>query len=88
MKDLEKDEIDLLESIEAGEWKSVGNIESYKLAAKNHFKKDKRISLRISEHDLKSVQKKAVMEGMPYQTLITSLIHKYLTGRLVEVDFK
>ena len=82
----DKEENELIASLDAGEWVSEGNIESYKLAAKNHFKKDQRISLRISEHDLKSVQKKAVIEGLPYQTLITSLIHKYLTGRLVEVD--
>lgn len=86
MKDLEKEEIELLETIEAGEWRSVDNLERYKLAAKNHFKKGQRISLRISEHDLKSVQKKAISEGLPYQTLITSLIHKYLTGKLVEVN--
>ena len=86
MNILSEEEKDLLTSIEAGEWTSEGNIESYKLAAKNHFRKDQRISLRISEHDLKSVQKKAALEGMPYQTLITSLIHKYLTGRLVELN--
>ncbi len=86
MSNLNKEENQLLASIEAGEWVSEGNVESYKLAAKNHFKKDQRISLRISEHDLKSVQKKAISEGLPYQTLITSLIHKYLTGKLVEVN--
>lgn len=81
---LDKEEDELLASIEAGEWISEVNLEKYKLAAKNHFKKDQRISLRINEHDLKSVQKKALKEGMPYQTLITSVLHKYLTGQLVE----
>lgn len=83
---LNEEEDDLLKSIENGEWSSIGGTNTYKVAAKNHFKKDQRISLRISEHDLKSVQKKAITEGLPYQTLITSLIHKYVTGKLVEVN--
>jgi predicted DNA binding CopG/RHH family protein len=85
MSNINKEEAELLASLEAGEWVSNGGTESYQIAAKNHFKKDQRVSLRISEHDLKSVQKRAIIEGMPYQTLITSLIHKYVTGRLVEV---
>ena len=81
---LDKEESTLLDAIENGEWISVDKPKTYQLAAKNHFKKDQRISIRISEFDLKSVQKQAALEGMPYRTLITSPIHKYLTGRLVE----
>ena len=84
MKSLDKEENDLLESIEKGEWVSESKIETYELAAKNYFKKNQKISLRINEHDLKSVQKKAALAGIPYQTLITSIIHKYVTGKMIE----
>ncbi|HLO42857.1 MAG TPA: hypothetical protein VK175_00915 [Leadbetterella sp.] len=83
---LDKEELEILGEIENGEWKSSKeNLDGYKTSAENHFKKNERISIRISEFDLISVQKKAISEGMPYQTLITSLIHKYVTGKLVEV---
>jgi predicted DNA binding CopG/RHH family protein len=83
---LEEEEIEILNEIEKGEWLSNKNdLSQYKISAENHFKKNERISLRISEFDLKSIQKKAISQGMPYQTLITSLIHKYVTGQIVEV---
>jgi len=50
--------------------------------AKNTLKKDQRISIRISKQDLIGIQSKAVDEGIPYQTLVTSLVHKYVTGHL------
>jgi predicted DNA binding CopG/RHH family protein len=50
--------------------------------AKAQLKKNQRISLRISEHDLKGLQRRAFEDGIPYQTFITSILHKYLTGRL------
>lgn len=83
---LDKEEQDLLLSIENGEWETTKeDLGIYKKAAEEHFKKNQRISLRINEFDLKSVQKKAALEGIPYQTFITSLIHKYISGQLVEV---
>ena len=83
---LDKEELEILSEIEAGEWTSNKDLlTQYKASAENHFKKNERISIRISEFDLKSIQKKAISEGMPYQTLITSLIHKYVTGQIVEV---
>ena len=54
--------------------------------AKATFLKNKRINIRISQKDLESIQRKALEEGIPYQTLIASLIHKYITGKLVEKD--
>jgi predicted DNA binding CopG/RHH family protein len=76
----------ILSEIESGEWKSSKvSLDEYKASAENQFKKNERISIRISEFDLKSIQKRAISEGMPYQTLITSLIHKYVTGKLLEV---
>jgi predicted DNA binding CopG/RHH family protein len=54
--------------------------------AKATFRKNKRINIRISQKDLESVQRKALEEGIPYQTLISSLIHRYISGKLVEKD--
>lgn len=59
-------------------------MEKYFNYASNTLKKDKRVNIRMSEHDLEAIQRKAVQEGLPYQTLISSLIHKYTTGMLVE----
>jgi predicted DNA binding CopG/RHH family protein len=49
------------------------------------FRKDRRLNIRLSSKDLKAIQKRALAEGLPYQTLIASLLHKYATGRLKEV---
>lgn len=85
---LDKEEKALLRSVEKGEWKSVKNLDSqkkkYGLAAEQTLLKDKRINIRLSSQDLYGVQKRAIDEGIPYQTLIASVIHKYATGRLVE----
>lgn len=51
------------------------------------FKKDRRVNIRISSKDLAAIQKRAMMEGIPYQTLISSIFHKYLSGRLKEEGF-
>jgi len=82
---LDKEEKDILESYENDEWKSVSNesdIAKYKLAAKNTFKKEKRVNIRISKMDLELLQEKALIEGLPYQTLMSSVLHKFVTGRL------
>lgn len=82
------EELELLASYENEEWQSVKNIqeqqETYRSYARATFRKDKRINIRISEKDLMALQKRAIREGIPYQTLISSLLHKYLTGILVE----
>ena len=86
-KKLSQDEKEILESYESEEWISVMNssdVEGYKAAAKNTFKKDKRVNIRISEMDLELLQEKALIEGLPYQTLMSSVLHKFVTGRLVE----
>jgi predicted DNA binding CopG/RHH family protein len=59
-------------------------LESIKVAAVNTFKKDKRITLRLYEHDLDGIQKKAMELGIPYQTLISGIIHSYVEGDLVQ----
>ncbi len=84
---LTKEEKELLESYENDEWISVSNpsdIAKYKAAAKNTFKKDNRVNIRISEMDLELLQERALIEGLPYQTLMSSVLHKYVTGRLAE----
>ena len=85
---LTKKEKELLESVERGEWESVPNFEieakRYQEYAKVTFRKDKRINIRISEKDLTNLQKKALQEGLPYQTLISSILHKYITGQFKE----
>ena len=85
---LNREEKEILDSYESGEWKSVLNndekINSYVEIAKNTLRKDKRINIRISERDLHEIKRKAVSEGIPYQTLISSVLHKFLNGRFVE----
>jgi len=83
---IDEEERDLMESIEKDEWRSVKNIEKEKekaiAAARNTLKKDKRINLRLTQKDYHKIQVKSIEEGIPYQTLISSIIHKYLNGSL------
>ena len=84
---LNKEEKEILESYEKDEWVSVSkpaSIAKYKAAAKATFKKDKRVNIRISELDLELLQERAMIEGLPYQTLMSSVLHKYVTGRFAE----
>ena len=84
MSKLDKKEKELLDSFEKGEWKSRSNLSERKEELKNYaratIKKDKRVNIRISERDLKELQRIALREGLPYQTLISSILHKYVTG--------
>jgi len=83
---IDKEEKELMESIEQDELKPVKNMKQEKekaiIAARNTLKKDKRINLRLSEKDYHQIQIKAIEEGIPYQTFISSIIHKYLNGSL------
>ncbi|MEN8168125.1 MAG: antitoxin [Pseudomonadota bacterium] len=84
---LSQEEKEILESYENDEWVSVMNPADearYRATAKNTFKKDKRVNIRISEMDLELLHEKALIEGLPYQTLMSSVLHKYVTGRLVD----
>ncbi len=84
---LDEQEKDLMQSIEDDEWRPVENFEQQKdaavQAARNTLRKDKRINLRLSQKDYHQIQIKAIEENIPYQTLIASIIHKYLNGTLV-----
>lgn len=88
-RNLDKYEKDILESFEKGEWKEIKGIKKeinrHKSYAKAAIKKDKRINIRISHKDLESLQQIAMEEGIPYQTVISSVLHKYVSGRLVEI---
>ncbi len=83
---IDQEEKDLMESMERGEWRAVKNFDQERkkaiAAARNTLKKDKRINLRLSQKDYHQIQIKAIEEGIPYQTLISSIVHKYLNGSL------
>ena len=85
---LDEEEQEILDAFEAGKLKRVPNmaqeIAKLQATATATFQKDSRINIRISSRDLRMLQKKALMEGLPYQTLIASPLHKYVEGRLVE----
>lgn len=88
MKNLDAQERALLTAFEAGTLKRVANvpaeIKRHREYAAATLQKDSRINIRISSKDLRMLQKRALSEGLPYQTLIASLLHKYVEGRLVE----
>jgi predicted DNA binding CopG/RHH family protein len=88
MKPFDNDEKELMRSIESEEWTSVDNLENEirkaREAAYATVAKSERMNIRVSPNDLKRLKVKAMEEGMPSQTLVSSIIHKYVTGRLVE----
>jgi predicted DNA binding CopG/RHH family protein len=80
-------ELDLLNAYEKGKLRSVATkaeLAKFKAAARATAIKDKRVNIRLSSGDLSDIQVKALEEGVPYQTLIASVLHKYVTGRLSE----
>ena len=85
---LDQEELGILKSVERGEWKPVKAAKRersrYTSYAQATFRKDRRVNIRISSKDLEAIQNKALEEGLPYQTLIASLLHKYASGRLRE----
>jgi len=85
---LTAEEKDILDSFERGEWKPVKNLDAEKKRARDYaratMRKDRRVNIRISQRDLMELQRKAVHEGLPYQTFISSLLHKIVNGRMTE----
>jgi predicted DNA binding CopG/RHH family protein len=86
--ELDEEEREILEAFESGQLTPVSNkeeviarLQSYAQGAQ---RKDRRVNIRLTAHDLASLQAVAVEEGIPYQTLMASILHKYVTGRLVE----
>lgn len=80
-------ESEVLEAYESGKLVSLGTkaeLNRLKAAARATAIKDRRVNIRLSAGDLQDIQVKALEEGLPYQTLIASILHKYVTGRLAE----
>lgn len=87
---LDNEEKEILNDYEEDEFVEIPGmdveIKKHVEYAKETFLKNRRINIRISQKNLESIQRKALEEGIPYQTLISSLIHRYISGKLVEKD--
>ena len=85
---LDKEEQDILHAYEKDDVSSISGVKQeiacYREYAKHTLQKNRRINIRISERDLIHIQRRAVEEGLPYQTFISSILHKFITGRLTE----
>jgi predicted DNA binding CopG/RHH family protein len=83
---LDREEREILNAIESGQWELVkpkkSELERFAQIAKNTLRKDQRMNIRISRADLNRIKAKAAEEGIPYQTLVASIIHKYVSGKL------
>lgn len=87
MPDIDAYEREILDAYDRGTLKSVANkteLAKFKAAARATAIKDRRVNIRLSSGDLSDIQVKALEQGVPYQTLIASVLHKYVTGRLTE----
>ena len=88
MSKLKSEEKEILEAFESGRLKRIENVEKdidkHRLVAEETFKKDARINIRLSSRDLRAIQARALKEGIPYQTLVSSVLHKFVDGQLVE----
>ena len=86
---LDEEELQILRDFEGGEFESLQNFREEKRrleeAARSTLQKDRRINIRLSSRDLEKIQKRAATEGVPYQTLIASTLHKFVAGKLKEV---
>ncbi len=85
---LDKEEKDILDSFERDEWKRVENfkaeVKKHQEYARKTLKKDKRVNIRISSKVLEEIQALAAENGIPYQTLMTSILHRYIHGSLID----
>jgi predicted DNA binding CopG/RHH family protein len=90
MSKLDSEEKEILDAFERGKLKrprgSKKGMETHRVAAEETFKKNARINIRLPSKDLRSLQARALREGIPYQTLVASVLHKYVDGQLVEKD--
>ena len=84
--DYDEEELEILQAWEAGKLKPVTDMakqtKAHRVAADATFKKDQRLNIRISSRDLKSLQARALEEGVPYQTFAASLLHKFVSGHM------
>lgn len=85
----DEEELEILRAWESGTLKPVSalseQVNAHRAAADATFKKDQRLNIRISSRDLKSLQARALEEGVPYQTFAASLLHKFVSGHLVRL---
>lgn len=87
MSKIDAYEHEVLAAFDGGQLKSIATkaeLAKFKAAARTTAIKDRRVNIRLSSGDLSDIQVKALEEGVPYQTLIASVLHKYVTGRLAE----
>jgi predicted DNA binding CopG/RHH family protein len=86
---LDQEEQEILDAFESGEMQPIHHaqeeMEKHREYAGATLKKDKRINIRLTSHDLATIQKLAQREGIPYQTFISSILHKFADGRYTEV---
>jgi predicted DNA binding CopG/RHH family protein len=89
-KYLDSEEQNIIESLENNSWKSTNDLDGWKTrlaeTAANTLTKDQRMNIRLTKNDLDGIKLKAMEEGLPYQTLVSSIIHKYVTGKLKEAS--
>jgi predicted DNA binding CopG/RHH family protein len=87
-KYIDHEEKEIIESFEKGEWLPAENSmelkRALKAAAEKTMLKDQRMNIRIAKRDIQMLKSRAMEEGIPYQTLVSSVLHKYITGKLVE----
>ncbi len=85
---IKEEDKEILDAYERSTFKSIPNVKKeiarYREYAKSTLRKNKRINIRLSEIDMVHIQRKAVENGLPYQTLISSVLHKYADGKLIE----
>ena len=90
MSKLDREEKEILAAFEADRLRRPKHykkdIATHRSYAESTFKKDARINIRLSSRDLRALQVRALQEGIPYQTLVASVLHKYVDGRLKEID--
>jgi len=88
MTKLDHEEQEILDAFESGKLKRSKNskkqIDQHRQVAEATFKKDARINIRLSSRDLRSLQARALREGVPYQTLVSSVLHKFVDGQLID----
>ncbi len=85
---LDPEENEILEAFENGTLRQAENsaqdIERHQLIAKAMLKRDARLNIRLSSKDFRALQARALKEGIPYQMLVSSILHKFIDGQLVE----
>jgi predicted DNA binding CopG/RHH family protein len=88
MSKLDKEELEILEAFDHGKLKRSKNtkaqLANHIIISEASFKKDVRINIRLSSRDLRAIQSRALKEGMPYQILASSVLHKFVDGQLID----